>query len=259
MKQCFIGTNWRRNMQNLKSSLACLLLLAVSAPVIAVETTSSDQWRFGAQVYLWGASISGTTASGADIDVPFSAIIDNLDFGAMVLLGARKDKWSLIGDFIYLNLSDNDLKQGQGPVPTQLGVGLKGWIINMAGGYAVVDSEKTRLELIAGARYLWLKGTLKLNVGEQRLRPSDSGNIWDGIVGLRGQTQLNEKWYLTYEADVGTGGSDLSWEAVAGVGYQFKKVDVVGGYRYLTWDLKDDSQLDDLTFKGPYAGVRWTW
>jgi hypothetical protein len=259
MKQCFIDTDWRNNVKYLRTSLACLLLLAVSAPVVAAETKSSDEWRFGAQVYFWGSGLSGTTASGDDFDVPLSAIIDNLDFGAMLLLGAQKDKWSLYSDFIYLKLSNNDIKQGQGPVPTQLGIGLKTWIINLAGGYAVVDSEKTRLDLIAGTRYLWQKGTLKLNVGEQRLRPSDSGDIWDGIVGLRGQTRLNEKWYLTYEADVGTGSSDLSWEAVAGFGYQFKKVDVVGGYRYLNLDFKDDSQLVDLTVKGPYAGVRWTW
>jgi hypothetical protein len=38
-----------------------------------------------------------------------------------------------------------------------------------------------------------------------------SGNVWDGIVGIRGKVTLNEKWYLPYHLDVGTGNSEVTY------------------------------------------------
>ena len=71
----------------------------------------------------------------------------------------------------------------------------------------------------------------------------------------RGEVELSDKWYLSYYADVGRGGSDLTKQAVLGLNYRFDKVVASMGYRYLDYDLR--GQLDDLTVKGPYAGVRF--
>jgi ABC-type long-subunit fatty acid transport system fused permease/ATPase subunit len=44
--------------------------------------------------------------------------------------------------------------------------------------------------------------------------------------------------------------------SLAGLNYQFKKVEAGFEYRYLTTNDKDDA-IKDLTIKGPYAGVRF--
>jgi hypothetical protein len=54
--------------------LAGVLLLLTTAPVAAEQDPGSDKWRFGGEVYLWGAGIGATTVTGDDIDITFSDI-----------------------------------------------------------------------------------------------------------------------------------------------------------------------------------------
>jgi len=64
---------------------------------------------------------------------------------------------------------------------------------------------------------------------------------------------LGDKWYLNYYADIGTGESDLTWQALAGVNYTLSKVDVGVGYRILQWQLDGSGYLDEFEISGPYA------
>ena len=40
------------------------LLFAVTAPAPADDAPDPQDWQYGAEVYLWGASIGGDTTSG---------------------------------------------------------------------------------------------------------------------------------------------------------------------------------------------------
>ena len=247
-----------------RALVVCLLTVTFplfsSSPVAATEGSDSDGWEFGAQAYVWGASIGGTSAAGDDIDISFSDIIDNLDFALMDILAAGKDKWSLFADMIYLNVEDdqNSTAKIVGiPVKTDVNVQLEGFVSTLGGAYRFMETSATSLNVLAGARYLWLEVDLEARLGNRTRDFSDSGHVWDGIVGLRGKTNLNDKWYLHYYADVGTGDSDLTWQALAGINYRFKRVDAVLGYRYLDWDFDDNEVLDDLNLSGPFAGVKF--
>jgi len=66
---------------------------------------------------------------------------------------------------------------------------------------------------------------------------------------------LSDKWYVSCYGDVGTGDSDLTWQALLGLDYRFDQVDLGFGYRYLDYDI-DASAVDDMTIKGPYAGLK---
>ncbi len=76
-----------------------------SQPVMAQSETGNDEWNHSLAVYLWGASIGGTTARGTEVEVDFKDILDNLEFGAMAAYQARKGKWAFLTDVIYLDLS----------------------------------------------------------------------------------------------------------------------------------------------------------
>ncbi|MGB5567908.1 MAG: hypothetical protein WBM81_01280 [Sedimenticolaceae bacterium] len=60
---------------------------------------------------------------------------------------------------------------------------------------------------------------------------------------------------MSYYGDVGTGDSDLTWQGRLGLGYRFDEVDAIFGYRYLDYDI-GGTDIDDITIKGPYAGVK---
>jgi hypothetical protein len=228
------------------------LVAVAPGSVIAQE----DDWEFGLEVYLWGSSIGGKTGSGSDLEVDFGDLLDDLNMAFMGAFGARKGKWSLLADVLYLDVEgDTTVGPGIGP-GVKLDLELTGWVVTPAVGYNLIETDRGRLDILGGARYLYLGTDLRLG----SLPPvEDSGSFWDGIVGIRGDVKLTEKWYLPYYLDVGTGDSDLTWQALGGVGYKFNKFDIVVAYRYLYWDFADGEAIDDLDFSGPFVGFKFVF
>jgi opacity protein-like surface antigen len=60
-------------------------------------------------------------------------------------------------------------------------------------------------------------------------------------------------------SDIGTGDSDFTWQAMAGLGYQFNWGDVVLTYRYLDYDLGSASSVTDPKFSGVMLGASFSW
>ena len=88
------------------SLLAAIALLIIgTAPTAAAGDASSE---YGLEVYLWGASIGGTSAAGEDLDISFEDLVDDLEMGFMGMFGARKAKWSFLADIIYLDVEDGE-------------------------------------------------------------------------------------------------------------------------------------------------------
>ena len=75
---------------------------------------------------------------------------------------------------------------------------------------------------------------------------------------MRGISELSDKWMLIYRFDIGSGGSDQTWNAVAQFGYQYDWGSLVVGYRYLHYDFDSDFKLmKDLDVHGPLIEVLW--
>lgn len=232
-------------------------------------TAADNDWHYGATLYLWGAGIQGETVGGADIDVGFDTLISNLNMAFMGAFEARQAHWSFLADVIYLNVGVDD----GGTVPVRLqsgetvgvnikaGVETKGWVLNLLGAYTVLANEQASLDVLAGARYLDLEVDFDLGLaaegygGSRSL--SASGDVWDGVVGVKGRVNLNDRWYLPYYVDVGTGQSDLTWQAFGGVGYSFDWGEMSVVYRHIEWELDSDRGLDNINFSGPAAAVTW--
>ena len=245
-----------------------LTILGASALLIdplqaTAETTASDDWRYAASLYFFAPAVKGSTASGADIDVGFDTLLDSLNMTFMGAFEARKGKWSALADMLYLNVGANGgatvpLTDPQGnPLGIQADADLKlrGWVFGAVGGYNVYDTSQASVDLIAGMRYLEMKASFGLGLQGQRLgraiESDASGVVWDGVVGVKGRANLAGDWFLPFYLDVGTGESDLTWQALGGVGYRFHWGDLSLGYRYLKWDLGSSSPIDDISFSGP--------
>jgi len=128
----------------------------------------------------------------------------------------------------------------------------------------VHETDKRLVELYAGARYLWIEIDAKFDLnpllpGSTRRRTSPSDSNWDAIVGVRGTHWLNDKWFTLYSVNAGAGDSDFTWEAQAAFVHRFKNLDAVAGWRYLYYDIGDDTAIKNLSANGPYVGAMFHW
>lgn len=256
----------------IKSALMAGSLVAASvshgfAQSAPVDTTAApapiitpDDWNYEATVYGWLSAIGGETSAGDSIDISFSDILEDLQMTFMGGILAQKGKFSLFSDLIYLSMGSTEKTTANVigmPVKVKADINIKNWINTSGVAYALVDNGKTTLAGLAGVRYLKLKADIDFEVGPLGRSVSENKDFFDGIVGIRGKTDLSDDWYMTYYADIGTGQSDLTYQLFAGLNYRFKKWDAVVGYRYMGWDLGNSGLIKDLTVSGPLIGARF--
>lgn len=224
------------------------------APVepVVPEVVVSDSWNYSAAIYLWAAGVEGEAADGTDFDMSFSDILDDLDMTFMGNFFAQKGKWTFGSDVMYIKISDKP-NTDLGGDNTLTKVQLKNWVITPTVAYRVMESEKLDLDVLAGARYLDMEAT----IGLDGVNHTDSGGVTDGIVGVRGKYDLNGKWYMPFQFDVGGGDSDVVWQAFAGVGYEYENFDLIVAYRYLEWDFDTGEALNDMSMSGPVFGAKF--
>lgn len=163
-------------------------------------------------------------------------------------------------DLIYLKLRHSSDEALVGPLVLDE-VGLTGVIVTTSGGYTVVDENEGHLDLLLGARFLYLDVDLGIKTAAPlppaRVDLSSDGSNVDGIIGIKGEYNVSEQVFLPVYADIGTGESDLTWQVFGGIGYRFEKIEAVLGYRYLRWEFDDNAALDDLAVHGPILGARF--
>lgn len=215
-----------------------------------------------AELYLWYASIGGQATTGTDIDIGADDLIDGLNLAFMGNVGMKKDRWGFMVDAIYLNASDNQNLSSPTIGGVNTDVELSSWIVTPMVGYEAFASDQFSLNIVAGARYLYLEAEVDLrnsnpagpafNVGV-----SDSGSKWDGIIGVKGNVSLTTHWFIPFYFDIGTGNSEFTWQAFAGLGYRFKHFDILAGYRYLSWEFDDNEVFDDLNVSGAGVGIKF--
>jgi hypothetical protein len=126
------------------------------------------------------------------------------------------------------------------------------------------------VDLLVGARLLDVKPRLTWrlngNVGSLPIasRGGDSeikASNWDAIVGVKARFAFgtDSRWFVPGYVDAGAGQSRLTWQAAAGVGYSFAWGDVVGLWRYLSYDMKSDQAVKGLSLNGPMVGATFRW
>ena len=77
----------------------------------------------------------------------------------------------------------------------------------------------------------------------------------DGTVGARARYGFARRWHLTGKADVGTGGSDFTWQAPGGGGIDVGACcTALAAYRHLDTDYESDDFVYDAYLSGPTLG-----
>lgn len=269
------------DLRNRRRALGALLGAAALLQAAGAAAAEND-WKFRATLYGWLPDVKVTSnlppppGSVGNTQVDASQILDALQGVFMGTLEARKGRWGAFTDLIYLDLGDS--KTGVKPFTVGGAIisvpgdailtadyNLKGWVWTLAAEYAAIEEPTHNLNVFGGFRYLSLEqdfswafsgniGPIALPLRQGAL--SSDGDVWDAIVGVHGQVKLgHEGWFLPYYLDIGTGGSNLTWQAMAGVGYAFKWGSLLAAYRYLDYSLPDNKVLSDLSVYGGLVGV----
>lgn len=250
---------------------------------VAAQSTLSDEWKFRALVYFWGADINTRATfpggNSADVTLSLKDLLNHLKMAGMGALEVQKGPWGAFTDVIYLNVGGAKATTRDGtidgvhlPVGATLntGGGIKAWVWTTAGSYRVQSSPDLEMDVFGGARLLSLEPTLNysfnVDVGPFS-GPGRSGsrtvkaNDWDAVIGTKGRIAVgsNREWFVPYYVDIGTGDSDLTWQASAGLGYKFSWGDLILTYRYLDYNFKSSSKVDSMTMKGPWLGAAFSW
>jgi hypothetical protein len=266
--------------------------LALLAPLHASAQTAADRWTFSVMPYLWLPSVDGKLHYGppppggrsANVDIDSSTLLDNLDFAFMINGEARRGRWLIATDVIYLDFGHTDssvnsvdFNPGPGPInisTSALNSGtqskITGWLWTMVGGYAAIQEPRAHLDVIGGFRYLNLTAKtdwqLTLDVtGPAGTTPfgrtgsvEKSDDVWAAIVGAKGRAKLGASdWFINYYADIGGGSSAFTWQGAAGIGYAFKWGDIIFDYRYLYYSQSGDKLIDNISFGGFALGVNF--
>ncbi len=248
--------------------LALAGLLAGLGPLGAAQ--AADEWEVAVTPYLWATGMKGDTQAGrlpkTSVDMKFSDIMDTLDFGLMGQLEARKNRWGVFVDAIYMKLSDSAEAS-----PAVLGgspdlhakARIKQSTLAAALTYRALEGPSP-VDLFGGLRYTRLDVDVDVDasvfggaVGVQVKR--DATKDWvDPYIGVRAQHRLNDKWTLVGYGDVGGFGvgADFTWQASLGANYDLSRTTSASfGYRYFSVDYDDDGFLYDMENEGLYLGV----
>lgn len=230
---------------------------------VANPTLDPSAWRYELALYLWGTEVSGSV-DGTDFELGFDQIVENLNFALMGGLKAYKGPWMTYGELTYASVrqdgsASHTVQTGLPDVSFKVDAvvdsDFQTTVVNFGGGYRLVERPNTMLYGTFGVRYLSLDSdlTLDVTVGQfgRSYKTEWDEDYWDAVVGIAGRTAFNDRWFLQYLADIGTGQSEMTWQAGLGIGYNLGRSDIVLGYRQMEWDLPDDDLIDEYTMAGP--------
>ncbi len=194
----------------------------------------------------------------AGFKVPFSDLFHYLKGMIPVAAEADKGRFVMPVDFLWLKLGDdrgipfNEFGQ------TSVNIHITQSILTPKIGYRLVDTDRWKVDALAGIRY-WHVGQ-NLALEPSGLNNGQSANWVDGLGGARIQLLLTPKVGITVSGDAGGGGASLDYQLLGLLNYQMTEHLGLGlGWRYLDIDYHGNRQfLYDTITSGALAGFYYT-
>lgn len=265
------------------------LVINAKAQVPAAQPQSMDRgsvggWSFSLTPYVWlptvdstiNYKIPGGSTATASVSAGIGDYISNINFAAAAAAVARYQRFSILTDVFYSNLSftsnQEHLDYITGPfgrvtigreLQTHVGARLATTIWTLAGGYTLAEGAWGNLDALMGLRLLAIGTTTNFSLTSSIFFPNGtlalsrtggftaSPDYWDAIGGIHGRFNIpNTRLFVPYYFDIGTGGVPLTWQTFAGLGYQGSWWSVSAGYRYLDFRNRSSAAGKNLSFGG---------
>jgi hypothetical protein len=183
----------------------------------------------------------------ADINVGFSDILSNLEFGIMGSLRASKGVWAVTTDVVYMGL---------GASKNNVNADMDQWCVEPTVSYRLSDG----FEVLAGVRYNSLSGEIiRSGVSPTPRQVTGTQDWFDPIIGFNYRMPINPAWSFNLRADIG-GVSGLTWQAFPTFVWNFSDTGMMHmGYRWLSNDYSTGSGTSlfsyNMMIEGPQVGV----
>lgn len=223
-------------------------------------------WHFSLSPYLWFAGAHGTVgARGHNLSIHASPgdLLSHADIGLMGAAEARRKRFLLAGDMLWVRISDSKALPfpGLGAISANATVGEFVWTSNL--GYRVIDQKTIKADASVGVRYWHLGQKLNFNPSILGLNFNGSQSWADIVVGGRVQVPAGKKTVINLLGDVG------GWNATAKLDYQFAallgyricpKWTLLAGYRYLFVDYRPTNlSVYNIVTSGALLGLTYTF
>jgi hypothetical protein len=262
---------------------------------VGQPAANSSGWTFNIAPYGWLATTRTTLNNNlpsaldgkvpTDVSVGPGELLRHLNFATAVAADAQYGPFSVLTDFLYLNLSGTSSHFRSvdfAGLPSQPisrsvelsnGTSLNTKLWTLAGGYTLFQGDWGNFDVIAGFRLLAVNATTDFSLALTLTGPrgngatfggigsvSSSASVWNGIGGFRGRIRINDTGlFIPYYFDIGAGGSNLTWQIASGLGYQTGWAGVSLTYRYLSFEQGSSAVVQHLTMGGPMVMVNFTF
>lgn len=239
----------------MKAAVACLTVV-LAGPAAA----QNSDWSFALSPYAWtpGITSSVETAWGTvEVDQSSREVLSQLDFAFMGLFEARNGRWGLIADLFYTDLSESRATP-LGALFSRARIDTEAKALSGYVTYRVHEDDRVAVDLMAGFRVNAVDLDLSLSPGLLQSQRFGMSQTWvDPLIGSRARFAITEQWFATALVDVGGtgGGSDLTWQAFASLGYQIDaRWSIQGGWRYVSIEKSIDGRDVEIDLNGPLLG-----
>ena len=119
------------------------------------QSASSSDWQFAFAPYLFASGVSGTVGARGrtiEIDASFGNVFENLDIGLMGTFEAKKGKYIVLTDLIWVKMSAERDTPGDLFSSAKIGVNL--FIFDPEVGYRIIENEAGSVDILGGVR-IW--------------------------------------------------------------------------------------------------------
>ncbi|WP_252920351.1 hypothetical protein [Aurantimonas endophytica] len=253
------------------SGVAALAADVPTVPPADGPVPTASSWSFRFVPYGWVIAMDGTqTVRGrsVSVDASFIDILEKSD-SLLALMGtfeARRGPLAFYSDVVWTKIGvESSNVRNRAPAPgvagelgTSVSLDIEMAIVEGGVAYEVARSGGLALDVLGGARYWHQEAAVSseisasVDVGDLELSGSRafarSGSVdWiDPVIGARVRHEVAPGHELFLRGDIGGFGvgSDFSWQAVGGYGFEFGTYQGVTfsgvlGYRALSVDYSE--------------------
>jgi hypothetical protein len=232
---------------------------AIAAP--ATSPADNDKWHLAISPYLWFAGVHGTIGArdrSASFHASAGDVISKLNIGLMGAVEARKGRFVVPIDFMWIKLSDDTaIPEEAYPGVSTIKAKMTQTIFTPKAGYRVVNTPKLQADALVGLRYWHLGENLSFQPSGLLDDDSQAANFVDVVAGAKISMALSPKASVTILGDAGGGQANLDYQVAAYLGYRIKPTVMLGvGWRYLDINYRPASSfVYDAAQQGLLLGV----
>lgn len=256
------------------------LATSVAAQTETTSTPASNaqdggkKWHFTIPLGIWPFGIQGPTGANGyetDVDMSISDVHELTSRALGFAFEAGRGKVTILPQVAFLRFEPD---KAWATLPN--GVSVYGnprldWTtVELAVAFrsALVNPGPTMLvfEPLAGVRYTKMKSSIQLEQPADTSLAERKIDWTDAFVGFRGVKSFTPHVGLSFRGDIGSGGSNVTWNAAGALGYRFlfegSVLTVAAGYKAGGIDYESDKANQffiDQTMAGPTLGVAYSF